>query len=785
MSNPFATFRKNQKSWMAALVLLAILAFVVYPVFDYASRAIGGSSDGNQVVVRWNGGKITLGDLRNNVQKHSILVRFLGSLATEVIESGGQPQVPGFGYNPQTNQVTGLGIQSSNNEMDVCRTRILASHGKKLGIEFSDATVDEFITQFCDDRISTGRIEELLAESSGGRLSYYDVRELLKDELAALVVGQLARSGLYAHAPGKTFRDFMKLNQTVKIEAFPVLVDDYLDEVTANPSEAEIQSLYDIGATRVADPNSPEPGLIRRYQSNVEYVEANLQQWIDLEKEKLTEETLRAEYDRRVGLGQLQIPVEAANSTETDETTTVEDGSTAPGSSEETGASPENEPPAPNGSAPAEAGGGENPEGGLELPDVQTTEPANAEESGAETTPTSTGDPSTGDPSGDGDDQAAVRTGKTRLVAFVQEEQNPIPPPVVQPPPLGSEADASGSGAAVEEPKLRTQTFEEARDQIADSLAREIAILALEQVLSELLNDVMKPYFGAHRQFVAFKDSEVASGEEQEEPTRPDLKKLAGDRGLKYNSTGLIDGSKLAQLPFGLGNVPRDEQLGLGGSVANVVMNPSLELFRPMQSSYFDQAALMAGRNPEFLRYVFWKTEDREAYIPELMEVRDEVVDLWKRDQARQLADNAAQEIAKKVVGTDPWGAALNESEKALIVESEPFTWMQRFGEFSMTSNVPKLDAVGAEFMQKVFTASAGQVVVAANGARNVFYVCRIVEFGPAEDELHQRFNSDPLKSGPMSIASEESDRMVVDWYQSLETQMGVDWQMNLGLINN
>lgn len=749
MSNPFAAFRKNQKAWMAGLVLLAILAFVIAPAIDTAKSAFTGGGGGTATVVRWNGGKITVADLQNKATKHSGLVRFLNGIAREVIDAGGQPQVPGFGYNPQTQQIVGWGIQADSSEEDLCRTSILVAHGKKLGISFSDEAIDEFLRAYCDGKLPTERVAEILDETTGGNLSWFEARELLKEELTAMVVGQVARSGLYSQPPGKTFRDFMKLNQTAKVEAFPVLVDDYLSQVTSTPTDAEIQAIYDAGAARAANPNSSEPGFGRRYQANVEYVQANLKQWTDREKAKLTEEQLREEYDKRVELGQLQAPVQEAV-TDTPADAEESDSAAAPASE-----------------APAE----------------ETTR--QEEEANSENT--------SGDQPSAGDQSQTKQLQKTRLVSFAQEADN-TPPPVVQPPQLDEvakdPADAqstSGETPAAAEPEMRTQTFEEAKEAIADSLAQEAAIPAMREALTQILNDVMVPYYGAYREYEAFASSGLEKdedGEVRQVPTKPDLKKVAESLGFVYSETGLLDGVKLSQLPFGLGNI-QSEDPNTSGSVANVVMSPALGLFRPMQSNYFDQAALMDGRTPEFLQYLFWKTEDKQAYIPELDEVRDEVIDYWRRQQAQKLAEAEASSLAKKVGGaTDPWSGALSETQKSLIVATDPFPWMSRFGEFTMTANVAKLDAVGGEFMQRVFTATPEQVVVAPNGNRSVFYVVRIADFNPSTDELQQRFNADPIKSGPMGIARDESNQLVMDWYQNLESSMGVEWQMNLGQMN-
>jgi hypothetical protein len=359
----------------------------------------------------------------------------------------------------------------------------------------------------------------------------------------------------------------------------------------------------------------------------------------------------------------------------------------------------------------------------------------------------------------------------------------------VQPPQLGESDEASQTPS--DEPQMRTQTFEEARETIADSLARDAAIPALDEALTNLLDETMRPYYGKFRQYQAFKQSDLKdeNGEERQPPEAPNLKKLAEDAGLKFTETGLIDGMALAQTPFGQSNI-RPDETGMTGSAANVMMTPTMELYRPTRSTYFDQAALQAGEIPEFLQYLSWKTEEQQAYVPELDEVRSEIVDAWKRIQARQLAENAARDLAKKVSVSMPveseetpsaWAEALSDTEQALVVETDPFTWMNQMGEFITTSPVNKLDRAGGEFMRQAFSTPVGQAAVAPNANRNIYYVFRVTSKSPSDEELQARFEADPIKNGPKRIAFESSQRLFAGWLDNLQEEMGLEWQMNVG----
>lgn len=768
MSNPFAAFRKNQKTWMAGAVLLAILAFVVAPAIQQASDAFRGGSADNAVVVSWNGGKMTVSDVQNYERKHGILVRFLRNLAEEVIAEGGQPQVPGFFYNAQSNEILSLGVQAAETNADICRTRILASYAEKLGITFTDDAIDEFIKSYCDRRVTSERLAQILHESSSGRLGAFDLRELLKDELAAMVAGQVARSGVYAQTPGKTYRDFRRINQTTTVEAFPVLTDDYLADVTGNPTDAEIQAIYDAGMTIPADPYAAQSGFMRRYHANFEYVEGNLQEWIAREKEKLTEEELRTEYDRRVELGQLQVAVE----TET-EATSDDAGAETNATAERAGAEPEsNSDSEANVTQPgveAEVSGGVD-ELQLDTPAEQPTEESPDGEQAV---------PGSGDQSNQQDISASKS--KVRYVSYIQDEASDsnTPPPVVQPPQLGAGSESAPASEQQAGPTMRTKTFEEARDEIAESLATGTASPALQAAMTEMTEKHMQPYYTANRQYNAIRDSDSKEAKEATPPKRPDIKKIAESLGLTYVETGMVDAQKLVQDTFGQSSFSAN---GQSISVTQGMMRPSSDLFRPITSHYFDQVAMQEGRI-EFQQFLFWKTEEKEAYIPELEEVREEVVDAWKRDKAQTLAADAAAKLATKVTkGEDAWNAAISDSEKALLLQTDRFSWLTSnpANRSVNITGVQELDTAGSEFMQNVFSAEAGSVVVAPNQPKTTYYVTRVIDFSPTEEELRTRFNNDSQKTGPLAIAQQEINDLIVDWYQSLEKDLGVEWQMAL-----
>ncbi|MEZ6135609.1 MAG: hypothetical protein R3C53_11935 [Pirellulaceae bacterium] len=830
MSNPLAVFRKNRNYWMAGLVILAIMAFVVAPAIEQLSQAYrtGGGGE-NAVVVRWDGGKMTMAEVQHATAQHGRLVRFLRALGDKVREAGGEPDVPGAGMNfdPQTGQpYYSIGINMVSDEEMICRSRILATHAKKMGVQLTDQTADDFLEAFCDGKISAEDYEKTLTETTSGQLSEFEIREILKTEIATNIAFEMGRSALEQTTPGKMWRDFLKLNQTAKVTAFPVFVDEYVAKVEGSPTETEIQAIYEDGIKRAPNPNSSEPGFVRRYQSNLEYLQANFQDWVEREKANVTEEQARAEYDRLVELKMMEVPAETPSSeTPATETPATETPATeTPATETPATETPATETPAtetPATETPAtETPATETP--ATETTPTETTAPQTpATESPATESP-ATESPAT-EPAGpaSGDQSQNLNSTNVRLVALVQDAETQAgspagesesvgaqppaestelegesaqaatsntPPPVVQPPQLG-ESDATppaatGESLAQAVPTMRTRTFEEAKDEITEQLARTAAVPKFEEVLTQAIQEEMTPYYHAFREYQAFQQSGVDASEAGELPPRPDLKKYAEANNLIYGETGMVDAMQLSRTPFGLSQMPRDAQ-AFSGMVASTMMEPQVAPFIPLQSNYFDQAASQMSGRAIFSQWVFWKTAERPAYIPDLTEVREEVIEAWKRVQARDLAKQAAEAIAKKVstAGSEPWQSTLSATEQALLVETDPFPWMSRLGNQPDVTVVPKLDNIGEDFMKAVFDTPVGQTGVAPNAAKGIYYAFRVVEKGPTEEDLRDRFNADPQKSGPLSIGRVESQRLFAEWYESLDRELGVEWMIPINSL--
>jgi hypothetical protein len=250
------------------------------------------------------------------------------------------------------------------------------------------------------------------------------------------------------------------------------------------------------------------------------------------------------------------------------------------------------------------------------------------------------------------------------------------------------------------------------------------------------------------------------------QPVRPDLKKFAEENGLQHGETGLGDRMTLAASQFGRSVVLSGEQ-GMG-LVAEVAPLPQLELFAPLQSQYQGQDA--------YYLYYFWKTEAKPAFVPQLSEIRDQVEDTWRRIESRKYAEEAAQALLKKTgLGEKPWDGAVSETEQSLIIGTEKFTWLSRLGNEIQLTDVAKLNRVGDDFMKQVFNTEEGKFGIAANNAKTVYYVFRVLEKDPVAD-LQTRFSNDPIRQGPNQIANNEMRAATNNWRNKVIEELNVQF---------
>ncbi len=747
-SSPFELFRRNLKPLMVVLTLLALLSFVVLPsVLMYQQNQMRSGMTDTKLAT-YKGGDFELSRVNYFTRNHYATVRFLDELAKTTMARGGVPKVADFQYDSQQKFIRELGINSQPSDPASVQTMMFAAEAKKVGLDLDDTAIRNWLTLYSDGRLSDSEINGILSKSTQNQIGQVQLYEQLRSQLLATAYRRSVLSGLTSGGglplvpPAQQWELFLRLNRRATADAYAVNIADFIEKTNATPPEKQINDIYEEGKSVYPNDQSPKPGFRRFYTANIEYLAGSLNEFIAREKAKLTEEQLRAEYQKRLDGGDYKLPDLPATEAPATEAPAAEvPAAEAPATETPSTETSSTETPAaesPAMKAPTEAAPAvETP---AETPATETKVDTPAAEPASEAT---TEKPAEADSS-----YVAPTTDTVRLVAFQAADE---------PPPAETTSPPSTEQPAV--PKV--EAFEKVRDDIAESLAMQPALNKLDAAVTEI-DKVLRTYSNARA---------LAGGKAEKIPPRPDLKTLAEKLGMTHVVTGMVNGIDISPDPISL-SFGAGSGMTRGGSFVQTVFaqQPPTPLFISLRT-VDDQARVS---------YVSWKTEDKPDYIPELKEIRDEVITTIRNIEARKFARDEAERLAKEFTTSDKPAKELIPTERtSMYFESlGPFSWMNSlgFGMRAYIGNVPELDNVGDDFMRQVFTAERDKWGVAANQPETVYYVVRPTEFSPSTDELHQRFMQLSQRMQAFALARDETTKIQSGYYEALDKRNGFKW---------
>ena len=819
MASPFSYFRKNQRLWMAAAVLIAILSFVVAPMLQsFTGRgSVSGRRDANAKAASWSGGSITQDQLDIELGELAVANTFLKKLAFDVREKGGFPKVPEVrpdfalvGITPDTRDPS-----------SILERKILAAEANRMGIHFDDQSVKTFLQKFVDGKLSGEQIQKALREVSGGRMSLVDFNRLMKEELAKNAVLRLANGGqryeeranaqglptAVLSPPSKNWQYFTRFKRRASVETYPVFVKDFEESIDGKPTDKELRELFDKGKelTRINQPILTEPAFMTPELADFEFIACDIEKIIDEEKTKITEELLRSEYERRAKEKVFDVPL-----TEEEKKALQEKIEQEKKDQQAKEPAPANLPPTldnPDSPAPAPAPAAEPaPAPAAEPAAAPAAEPAPAPAPepapapAAEPAPAPAAEPAP--PPAANPQSSLTQNQPTRLVSFQDpapqppaEAPAPVTPAPVTPAPVTTAAETpaavpqvtevpatalpatetpSAAPSAVpqaappEAPAvpMRTQSFEEVKEALARELAAGPAFRVLEQRVNEM-RDLMEIYAANRRAWeraVAEKDSSM------KEPEMLNLQQIADKYGFQFGRTGLVDVRTASSLPIGRSRVSRGPRMqpfefpNLIRFAPNPLESDSLgNLYMPLQST-----ALLT-------RYLFWKVAHEASSTPSFETARESVTSVWKMQRAAEKAESKAKDIATKASASSLAESLGSDTERGLVVRPTPFSWFNPLmADFDIQlSNVENLKPLDNDFMEKVFAAEPGTTLVASDAAKEIFYVVKVLDFSPSEEDLMLSFSAAPNTGGVQNVSNMESSSLIRSWFSTVQKQLG------------
>jgi hypothetical protein len=264
--------------------------------------------------------------------------------------------------------------------------------------------------------------------------------------------------------------------------------------------------------------------------------------------------------------------------------------------------------------------------------------------------------------------------------------------------------------------------------------------------------------------------SEVGSGKK---PAPLDVQQLAKDRGLEAGQIALSDPIQVQQHELGK-TFEFDFSTGRFERIPFHLMayRDAVPLHKPEQ---------IRGENFE-VHFLYWKTSQQEPFVPELKDIREEVVDAWKLHAALALAEAEGKAMAEKAKQSGKTLKELFADNKDLTVtDTNEFTWMTT-GFVPAGMGMPALSSVdgvqhaGPDFMRSVFSLAVGQAGVAVNQPRSIVYVVRISSESPSDETLREMFLQIGASMELQHVAAMDRQGIRRDWFDAIQREMDLKW---------
>ncbi len=250
---PFAVFRRHQKKMLAAILLLAMFAFVLS---DSMSRMMNnkGANYGNRVVTDLYGKPIYRSDLEIIGQQRSLANQFLAI-------AFGEPQA--FGGLTTRDLVDALILKHEADRLGIPETSDFGRDwlAKRWGLIHKDVPMNKLIFESLLRQLGPDIGGERLLASLASQIRLYEAR---------MVRGQPVVT------PLDVFQTYREQNERYSFRAVSFLAANSLDKV-GDPSTAEIEALYETYKDVLPEPDSSTPGfkIPRQVRIEVLSIDAN------------------------------------------------------------------------------------------------------------------------------------------------------------------------------------------------------------------------------------------------------------------------------------------------------------------------------------------------------------------------------------------------------------------------------------------------------------------------------------------------------------------------------
>ncbi len=832
MPSALSWFRKNQKIMLGffSVGLMFIFTFSlgvgVDPIMDRLSgRSSGGPT--SETVVTWDDGQLDSRQLDRLRVNRNLLRRFMGSVMQLARQRGGQQRV--------------AMLQLYSGDRSLLELEMLVREAEKMGIEVNDATVLDYLNQLTDGTIPAAEYQRILLDSTGNHLPANSLFPLLARELKAQKVRGLVQSGNFPASPIAAWDYYNRLNRLVQAEIMPIEAADYIDQVP-EPTETEVTELFEKYKKFYPMPLSPEPGFRQREKRAFQYVKVNYDAILEVERGAVTDAEIKAYYDEnRESYVESDDDPLGLDPSSTDTTAAPENGSDVEGDESDAAESDTGESDTGEavGSAPADTdtdtddkagtagtAGAESAEPGEAKADGGEKDASEAADQAAAADDTKEANPTPSPTALPEDEEGKDEEGKDAKAdgdeadgdeaEASEAEKEKDPSDAADAPVANDEAtasdeaadeneaadkdeasasdDASASGGEAEsdaedgakeaQPEGASTDPVDTSDlddiasyrplsEVADEIRQSIAAPKAQVKMKELLDRVQRD-MERYSQDRTLWEMDREDDPDLPPPPMPDFAEVVDGTQAVLGKIGLTNRIEIADFEigqafdiaiYGRQNVQRI-------LFSDVAYQPNLTPFRPNLFPKLDMATD---------RYVYWLTDVAEEYIPELDEVRTQVVETWKQGRALELAQADAATLVEKArqAGTT-LQQSLSSDRHTQFINTGEVSWVTAPFQEGATPTISPINGAedaGPEMRARLFRLPPGGIDFAPNMPKNKVYVFRVEAESPDVEVRREQFLKEGVDAPILFLARRDSMVGLTEWYRELTDRHGVDWQ--------
>jgi hypothetical protein len=768
MDSPLDWFRRNSKY---LLPIFGILIIVIFLLSDSISNFMRGQRpDAGQnrdtTVATWKDGPITESELQNNwsnfIMTSRIMMRLHGELfklqvpaianspRLDLLQQVSQRQF--FGDFPLYSGLDGEGIRFEQVVSPLCYEKLMYEASKELGINVSmddaKALLDSYRVQFETDKngkttsralhqVPAGKVTSMIEEISKQNPAFNqlalieNLRRMMAANQAYIMLLEAQSNPAINSTPMSRFANYRRVKQQVSLQAIPLPVETFISQVE-NPSDAELEKFFNEHKSKMANPLSPEVGLLQPVRASFQYVMINRQKLIDAYKPSISDKEIadyyeanKIKYKKEPKLPEVKLPEVETPKAPTDPMTPATEAK--PADNKPADKAPESKPesketPAPMTTEP-------------KSPEVKTPEPkAPAAEPKADAPKATEAAPK----------QSSTAKGPFRFVNFqaadskatdskaVDSKSADTKPVEPAQPATSNETKPADAKPADAQPATTEKPAEavieyEPLDKVRDQIRNEIAQNKAAAKVSELLGKMqakMKDY--SDKRFLEIDEEGDPDAKAKYPPFDMIAARDAVDPTIEAVELKQITIEEFRKLPVSrtqaFENLNTQDRT-LGALIFIPQAAAPYQIIRPISIS---------GD-----AYLIWKTEQLAPSEGSLKDpkFKETVILAWKQLKARKLAEKQANDYLKIAQTKKQSLKELFDNKEIPISPSMigRFSWVvptanpQGNASYKL-SEVSGLEKVGDEFMAGLFELKAGEYAVLMNGPQTIAYLVQVVE---------------------------------------------------------